>query len=236
MGASPMSAFGVAKQGITELHGDVVEWEGFKTYVMVHPSFVNRRSAEWTPKFEQAMADVAGIISGDKIVLKSEKIKTEGKGIFRYKIPEKFYTEQYRLVDIQYLNKSHQVLYIFRDKDNNKVYHKESDDFVCYQAPQGVDRRKIVPYDQLNQIRIKYKDRYGLDSDITYEGDVKISVKHAQDYYHYNKGEPKTSLNVMFFDIEVDTGDEQVFPDQKEARFPINLFSTNYDGKQLSMF
>jgi uracil-DNA glycosylase family 4 len=232
MGASPMSAFEIAKAGITELHGDVVEWEGIKTYIMVHPSFVNRNKASWTPKFEQAMADVAGIIKGEEIIVKKDKIKTEGKGVFRYKIPEKFYTDKYRLVDVQFLNTSKQVLYIFRDKDNNKIYHKEEDDYICYQAPTGVDRRKIVSYDDLNQVRVKYKDRYGLDSDLTYEGDIKITVKHAQDYYHYNKGEPKTSLNTMFFDIEVDTGDEQIFPNQKDAAFPVNMFSSIYNGKK----
>ena len=67
---------------------------------------------------------------------------------------------------------------------------------------------------------------------MTYEGDVKITVKHAQDYYHYNKGEPKTPLNVMFMDIEVDTGDEQVFPDQKEAKFPINMLTTIFNGEK----
>lgn len=230
MGSSPMSAFGIAKGGITELHGNIVEWEGIKTYIMVHPSFVNRNRESWTPKFEQAMADVAEIIEGKKIAVKKDKIKTQGKGIFRYKIPEKFYTDEYRLVDVQFLNMTSQVLYIFRDKNNNKVYHKENDDYICYQAPTGVDRRKIVSYDDLNQIKIRYKERYGLDSDITYEGDIKITVKHAQDYYHYNKGEPKTSLNVMFFDIEVDTGNEQIFPDQKEAEYPINLFSSVYNG------
>jgi DNA polymerase elongation subunit (family B) len=230
MGASPMSAFGIAKAGITELHGDIVEWEGIKTYIMVHPSFVNRNRASWTPKFEMAMADVAEIVEGKKIAVKQDKIETQGKGKFRYKIPEKFYTDEYRLVDVQFLNKTSQVLYIFRDKDNIKIYHKENDDYICYQAPVGIERRKIVSYDDLNQIKVRYKDRYGLDSDITYEGDIKITVKHAQDYYHYNKGEPKTSLNVMFFDIEVDTGDEQVFPDQKEAKFPINMFSSIYNG------
>ena len=233
MGGSPLRAFGFAKSGITEIHGDILEWEGIPTYIMVHPSFVNRQKATWTPKFEQAMADVAGIIGGKEVKLKKDKIKTEGKGKFRYKIPEKFYTDEYRLVDVQFLNTTSQVLYIFRDKNNNKIFHKENDDYVCYQAGKGVDRRKIVPYDKLDQIRIKYRDRYSLDSDITYEGDIKITVKHAQDYYHYNKGEPRTPLNVMFLDIEVDTGDEQVFPNQKEAKYPINMLTTIFNGEKI---
>jgi len=232
MGTSPMTAFGLGKSGtgITELHGQVLNWEGIKTFIMVHPSFVNRQKEAWIPKFERAMADVSEIISGKKKTVKKHDLKVFGKGIFRYKIPKKFYTDEYRLVDVQFLNKSNQVLYIFRDKNNKKVYHKEDDTYVCYQAPKGIQNRKIVDYKDLNQIAIKYRDRYSLDHDITYEGDVKITVKHAQDYYHFNQGEPKTSLNIMFCDIEVDTGNELVFPDQKEAKFPINLITTIYNG------
>jgi uracil-DNA glycosylase family 4 len=236
MGGSPMSAFGFGKAGITKIHGNVVDWEGYKALIMVHPSFVNRNKATWEPKYEEAMAKVAELMSGKKITVDTgSKIKVLGKGIQRYKIPEKFYTDEYRLVDVQFLNRANQVLYIFRDKDNNKVYHKESDDYHCYQAPKDVEARKIVEYKDLNQIVIKYRDRYGLDPDITYEGDVKISTKHTMDYYHYNKGEPaKTDSNVMFFDIEVDTGKEKVFPTPTEAAFPINMLTTIYNGKKIT--
>lgn len=236
MGTSPMSAFGIAKAGITNLHGTVVDWQGYKTLIVVHPSFVNRNKEVWTRKFEEAIGEVASLLSGKKISITSEiKHKKMGKGIFRYKIPEHFYTEDYRLVDVQYLNKTSQVLYLFRDKDNKKVYHKEDDTLVCYQVPKGVEARKIVPYDQLDQLAIKYKDRYNLDPDITYEGDVRITCKHAMDYYHFSTGEaPRTNQNVMFCDIEVDTGKERVFPNQKEARFPINMLTTIYNKVKIT--
>jgi len=57
MGASPMSAFGIAKAGITNLHGNIFDWEDFKTMVIVHPSFVNRNRT-WEPKFAEAMAHI----------------------------------------------------------------------------------------------------------------------------------------------------------------------------------
>ena len=58
----------------------------------------------------------------------------------------------------------------------------------------------MLPYDDLNQVEIKYKEKYDLDPDITYEGDLKITTKHAMDYYHFNQGEPKkTHSNIMFF-------------------------------------
>jgi uracil-DNA glycosylase family 4 len=236
MGTSPMSAFGIAKTGITNIHEryELFDWEGYKTLVVVHPSFVNRSQATWEPKFSEAMSRISEMLGGEKIEMASiTKAKSLGKGIYRYKIPEKFYTEDYRLVDVQFLNRTSQVLYIFRDKDNNKVFHKESDDYICYQAPKGVEARKLVPYDQLDQISIKYRDRYNLDSDITYEGDVRIATKHAMDYYHYSKGEcKKTESNIMFFDIEVDTGDERVFPKPEDAAFPINMITTIFNGKR----
>ena len=233
MGTSPMSAFGVAKAGITNLHGKVTDWEGFKTVVIVHPSFVNRNIHVWEPKFEDAMETISNILTGKHTHTKhSTDVKTVGKGIFRYKIPQHFYTDKYRLVDIQYLTRANQVLYIFRDDKNNKIYHRESDDYVCYQVPKGVDAKKMVPFDQLNQVSIKYKDRYNLDPEITYEGDVKITCKHAMDYYHYSQGEAKkTQANIMFFDIEVDTGDNRVFPQPTEALFPVNMLTTIFNGK-----
>jgi len=236
MGGSPMEAFGFGKGGITKKHDQFLEgvlegWEGLSTAIIVHPSFVNRRSQVWEPRFEQAMSKIASLMSGKgDVTFSREKTHSIGKGIFRYQIPEKFYTDEYRLVDVQFLNKTNQVLYIFRDKDNNKVYHKMNDDFVCYQAPDGLEARRIVPYNELDQIKIKYRDRYNLDPKITYEGDVRITVKHAMDYYHFNKGDCPTQLNVMFADIEIDTGDERIFPKPTEADFPINMLTTFYNG------
>ena len=232
MGSSPMSAFGVAKAGITNIHGRMTTWEGFKTIVIVHPSFVNRNLSVWDTKFENALQDIADILKGKKIKEHhSAKIKSVGNGIHRYKIPEQFYTNKFRLIDVQFLTKTRTVLYIFRDEYNNKIFHKETDEYFCYQIPEGVPAKKIVPYDQLKQVSIKYKDRYDLDPEITYEGDVKITSKHAMDYYHFNQGEcPKAKSNIMFFDIEIDTGDERVFPQPKEARFPINMLTTILNG------
>lgn len=234
MGGTPMSAFGIADKGITALHGKITQWEGIDTMVLVHPSFVNRQIKVWESKFDQEgmrkVAEYMGTIKTSKISLSTTT--TNKTGIFRYKIPEKYYTEDYRLVDIQFLNKTQEVLYIFRDKDNNKIFHKENDDYICYQAKPGIKTKKIVPYDDLEQIKIKYGQKRNLDSDITYEGDLRITVKHAMDYYHYNKGDCKrTHNNIMFFDIEVDTGKMRVFPTPTESNFPINLITTIYNGE-----
>ena len=235
MGTSPMSAFGIAKSGITNMHGKVVQWDKFKTMVIVHPSFVNRNIHVWEPKFENAFEVISNILQEKKNTITNvSNVKAVGEGIHRYKIPDQFYTDKYRLVDVQFLNKSNQVLYIFRDNENNKVYHKISDQYVCYQIKSGYDAKKIVPYDDLNQISIRYRDRYNLDPEITYEGDIRITTKHAMDYYFYNKGEAKkVKSNIMFFDIEVDTGEERVFPHPTEAKFPINMITTIFNDYKI---
>lgn len=234
MGGSPMSAFGFGKAGITVVHekGEILEWEGYKFRVIVHPSFVNRNRTTWEPKFEAALANISESMGGEHIeVSNSSGLKQIGSGIYRYKIPEKFYTDEYRLVDVQFLNKTQQVLYIFRDKNNNKIFHKETDRYVCYQIKKGKEARKIVSYDDLNQIEITYKERWDLDPDITYEGDVRINTKHAMDYYHFNQADAKkVKDNINFFDIEVDVGDEKVFPKPTEALFPINMISSIFNN------
>jgi uracil-DNA glycosylase family 4 len=233
MGASPMSAFGIAKTGITNLHGNIFDWEEYKLMVIVHPSFVNRSSSIWEPKFEEAMAKISEYMSGKKIKLEKKEALTIGKGIFRYKIPEKFYTDEFRLVDVQFLNKTNQVLYIFRDKNNNKVYHREDDTFVYYRTPDGVPSKKLMPFEQLEQVSVKYKDKGQISHESAYESDVKISTKHAMDYYFHSQGEcKKIKGNILFCDIEVDTGKERVFPNQKEAKFPINMISTIFNGEK----
>lgn len=230
MGTSPMSALGIAKSGITNLHGRVTEWNGFKTIVIVHPSFVNRNLTVWEPKFRDTMAKIATLLGKQSPIQLEHQVHIQGKGIHRYRIPEKFYTDIYRLVDIQYLQKQKKILYIFRDKNNKKVYHTENNDYVCYQVPKDTLAKKILPYDQLNQVRVKYRDHVNLDPSITYEGDMKLTVKHAMDYYFYNKGEAKkTYQNIMFLDIEVDTGSYKGFPYAKDANYPICIVTTSYN-------
>ena len=234
MGTSPMEAFGIAKSGITKLHGNIVEWEGYKTIIVVHPSFVNRNLSLWEPKYEDAMSKISSLMTGKEEIKTDVHAKAIGTGIHRYRIPEKYYTKDYRLIDTQFINKNQQVLYIFRDRDNNKIFHTETDDYICYQTPDGVPAKKILPYEQLNQISIKYKDRSNLDPEITYEGDVKITAKHAMDYYHFSEGESaKVYSNIMFFDIEVDTGKSRVFPTPTEAKFPINMLTTIFNGSKI---
>lgn len=239
VGTSPMNAFGIAKSGITNIRGQIFKWGEYNVLLTVHPSFVNR-NRNYSTDFEEDIK-MAAVYLGESFEREDTKDmnpKEVVKGIHRYKIPEKFYTEDYRLVDIQFLSKANKVLYIFRDKDNKKVYHNENDDYICYVCPSNIDAKKIVLYDDLTQIKVPYRQKTKLDPNITYEGDLKLTAKHAMDYFHFNKGEaPKTCMNIMFCDIEVDTGpDNREFPQPKDAKYPINMVSCIFQeqGKKIT--
>lgn len=230
MGASPMSAFGIARTGVTDLRGQVFEWNGYDVLLTVHPSFVNRNQG-YKGRFE-ADIQTAAVMLGAKLEVKTEKgMGAVGTGKYRYKIPEKFYEPDHRLVDVQFLNKTKEVLHVFRDKDNKKVYHKENDDYYCYRLPEGIDNKHLIEYDKLEVIKVPYKQKSQLDPERTYEGDIRISVKYAQDYYHFSKGEPpETELNIMFLDIETYSKTKE-FPNVEDAKHSICVVTYYYHGK-----
>ncbi len=232
MGTSPMKIFDVGQSGITNLRGNFFKWEKYDVLLTVHPSFITRNQA-YKDKFEEDIKTAGEKLGGKYSIEKIQKEKTGDKGIHRYKIPDKFYTDEYRLIDVQFLNRTNQILYIFRDKDNKKIFHKESDEYICYSIPKDLDARKIVPYKILEQVNVSYKEKTKLDPDATYEGDLRLTAKHAIDYYHYNQGEaPKVKSNIMFFDIEVDTGiNNRAFPQPKEAKSPVCMITTIYNGE-----
>lgn len=230
MGTSPMSAFGIANSGITNYRGQYFKWNDRDVFITVHPSFVNRQK-KYEDKFESDIAEVSRFLGSDISKFKTQtKIKKGNKGIYYYKIPDRFYTEDYKLIDIQYLRKTSEVLYMFREKDDKKIYHKEKDKYVCYQLDKDIIPEPIIKYDNLHQIEIPYMQKYGLDSEITYEGDMKIEVKHAIDYFLKNKGELKANLKTLFLDIEVYVPTKD-FPNSIDAAYPICLITYYLEGE-----
>lgn len=234
MGAAPMKAFGIAESGITSLRGQMYKWKDFDVLLTVHPSFVNRNMS-YKNKFENDIKKAAELLGANlNSTIKIEKSSLKKKGVFYYKIPGKFYLDEYRLIDVQFLEKSNEVLYIFRDKANKKVFYKIPDDFYCYQCPEEVEARKVVKFDNLHQIKVSYKQRLNLDPDATYEGDVRLTVKHAMDYFIQNQGEaPEVDLNIMFLDIE-NYSKTKEFPNAEEAQYPIAMLTYSYHGETIT--
>ena len=156
MGNSPASAFNILPKNstITNMRGNYFKWEDYDVLLTVHPSFVNRQKS-FEEKFESDIKKAAEFIIGETIENKEKvSIKVEKDGVHFYKIPDKFYTEDYKLIDIQLLNRTNEVLYIFRDKNGTKIYHKENDDYICYQPKDNVPNKKILSYNDVIKLTI----------------------------------------------------------------------------------
>lgn len=233
MGTNCMRAFGFGDSGIMNRRG-FYKWKDYDIFLTFNPDFINENPSA-KEKFESDFRQISNML-GSKFNdngMKSKSVKTGKSGMLQYMIPEKFYSNEFRLIDVQYISSKREVLYIFRDKNNKKVYHIENDNYYCYQTPKNVDANKTVSYDLLDQIVIPYKEKIKLNHEITYEGDLRITTKHAIDYYINNKEEaPKIKNNIMFCDIEIDTGiNSKEFPKPDLAERPISMITTIYNKK-----
>lgn len=236
MGSSPSKAFGLIPKGtgITGLRGNIVKWNGYDVLLTIHPSYIARGHREEEDKFRDDLQKAAEFIGVGGKKIKSDSHLTSKTGVFHYKIPEKFYTKDYKLIDIQYLNKTNEVLFIFRDKDNKKIYHKENDTYICYQHQSKKDAKLTMSYDQLNQVRTTFRQRTSLDQSITYEGDIRLTVKHAQDYFLQRKeDEADIKLNTLFVDIETYT-DTKENSSVEEANDAICMIGYWYNGNHIT--
>lgn len=237
MGSSPTSAFGLLPKGtgITNIRGEKYKWNDKDTFIMFHPSYINRNKS-MESIFEEDMRKVAEIIGLNPEEKINEKTKIDGiSGVFYYKIPDKYYTSEYKLIDVQFLNKTNEVLYIFRDKDNKKEYYKTNDEYVCYQINDEEKAKKVVKYDDLVQVSVPYRNKHTLNPKITYEGDIKITVKHAMDYYLLKKEEePKIPMNIMFLDIETYT-ETKVHSTTQDANDFLAMIRYSYNGLKKSL-
>lgn len=159
-----------------------------------------------------------------------EIIESNNSDLYMFSIPEKYYTDEYRLVDIQYISGQSRIIYIFRDSNNNKEYYEfpiKQNDFYWYESISS-NNRIIESIDDLELKIGNYKNRCTTQKG--YGCDINLPIVHSVDYYLQSKGEPKIlKKNIIFFDIEVYTYKDKIFPDAAEAKYPINAISFRTD-------
>lgn len=229
MGNSPLKAFGISNGGIKEKRGNIFKWNNFSVLVTYHPSYIIRnRNTKEEKDFELDLKKSAEILgfnfdnNSDIEKIENKTNNNTGKGKLSYKIPKKYYSEDYSLVDIQYINKTKEVVYIFRNKKRKKSFYKTNDNYYYYICEDKYKAEKIIPYEKLNYVIGKYSNKENLDPEITYEGDLRICTKHAIDYYlNREVDELPYELKTMFVDIEIYTGDAREFPDAVQVKYPI---------------
>jgi uracil-DNA glycosylase family 4 len=235
MGMTPAKAFQILPKDahITSFRGKMFKWRDHDIFLTVHPSFVMRNRA-YEEKFDLDMKQVAAFFGISQTVSIPDKlVRPDVKGVHYYRVDDKFYDRSFKLLDIQFLPKASQILYIFKDKDNKKVYQKENDDYYCYKLPSGVVGQKVMKYEDLFQVKIPYREKQILDPESTYDGDFKLVTKHANDYYLQKKEEDDFELNIMFLDMEI-YSEIKEFPDAKNAREPICMITYSYKDKMVT--
>ena len=169
-----------------------------------------------------------------------EKLEVSGgSNTYMFTIPDKYYTEDYRLIDVQHIANQSRIIYIFRDKNNKKEYYEfpiKDNDFYWYEAV-STDSKIIEPFQNL-QLKIgNHKDRS--QTMLGYGADVNLTTLHSADYFLQNKGEaPVLKKNTLHFDIEVYTFKNRIFPDPASSQFPINAisFRLNDDSDHMRMY
>jgi len=236
LGLSPLKAFiNTKKIKATSDRGKVFKWNNHDILFTLHPSYLNRnmKNTDLWEKFEGDFITALELLGIKKRSELDQSEMSRTKGIQSYKIPDKYYSDDYRLIDVQYLYNPKELKYIFRDKNNKKVFYNMNDDYYCYQClDTNVENRFVVNYDKLNVINVKYENTKNMTSDITYEGDIRIEDKHIIDYFINNKKENENpDLNILYMDIEVDTNGSKIFPKPQDADFPITLNTIKYYDK-----
>jgi len=231
MGINIVKAFNFVKNysGITSVRGKVYEWKKYKFFMIMDSQFI-KNNQNYMNIYDSDFNKLSELVTGKKKEIQiSSSIRRIGSGIQLYKIPKKFYTDEYRLVDIHYIYKTSEILYIFRDKDNNKIYHRHNDDYYFYMCKDGIDNKKIVKSENVDAYIVNWKNKKEINPDISYEGDVRLPIKHSIDYYIQNKEECHSSkLNNFFCDIEIDMEGDNAFPSPDVAAHPINMISAYY--------
>lgn len=173
-----------------------------------------------------------------KIEATKFKNNNEIPKVYMFTIPDKYYTGEYRLVDVQTISSQSRIIYIFRDKNNKKEFYEvpiKEDDFYWYESTSN-DNKIIEKYENL-QLRLgNYKNRDL--SPKSYGGDTNLTTLHCVDYFLQNKEEaPITSKNILHFDIEVYTYKRKIFPRADIAEYPINAISFRHsDSDKTSMY
>lgn len=152
---------------------------------------------------------------------------------YSYKLPDWCYDENHILIDIQNNKFENKLVFSFRDKSGKKKYHYEnSKKRYFYSYPMDIKESNVIK--DVNDVELHFKQTGLLDNAAIYEGDVAQELKHSIDYYYNRKvDEPLYELNILYWDIEVYTGDHVGFPFALIAAFPINSisFKLNLTGK-----
>lgn len=254
MGSMPMKVFDIAESGILKLRGKFYTYNNINVMLTIHPSYILRNGGIGSESYNLFESDLKlikenlnkPVLRNNVNVSKSEDVNIESaRGInenylYYFTLPSEYYKEEYCLFDVQYLRNKHTILYIFLDKNGNKVYYKIKDDIQYYYTKEGnaLDYETILPASNVNlhlnfyDIKPDDKEKYTF-----FERDVKLEFKHVIDYRIKREAEEiPCKLKIQFMDIEVFSDGSLEFPRPEIANKPINAISFKNGDSQTNVY
>ena len=237
MGTIPMTSFDIATDGIVKRRGKIYRYKNHKVLLTCHPSFVKRNgglSTEHGNNFINDFRMAKDILSPKKEIDIPLPDGSDDGGIFTIKLPSWCYSKDICLVDIQTMNHTKEVLYIFKNIKGEKIFHKVPDNIRYFYGVTGDIKNSpmLLSVDDVDLFVNENKNN--LHKKALYESDVRTEIKHSIDY-HFNREfeEPNIPPSIMFFDIEVYLDGSREFPDPKEgSKKPINSISFKMKGRK----
>lgn len=248
LGSIPMKIFGISDSGITKIRGSFFKASYLSFYkeinidndfdilLTVHPSFIQRNGGMNTEegiKFLEDFNKISSMFNINKQPIKEFQLDKP----YSFMLPNWCYSDDVCLINIQNIKETNTILYIFRDKKGNKIYHKiDSKDTYYYTTNEQniANSPMILPVNKATLIK------GSLPSSIeqaTYESDLRTEIKHAIDYRYNRKNEEfNPKLKILYVDIEVYSAGDRSFPDPKEAKRPINSISFKLNNEKTYIY
>lgn len=234
LGRSAMHSLGIegsVTKEMTKLHS----YKNYDVLVCTHPSQAIRLGGIMSTagkNFENCIIKAKNILTGQ-----DDSVESSQGEYYQFTIDDKFYTDDYKLIDIQYISFQDKLIFIFRDKENNKVYHtpvQNDRNYYWYESTKS-NPKLIEKFEDLSLKIGKFNERS--QSQNCFESDISLPAKHAVDYYIQNKNEPSLeNNNIFFFDFEIYTYDYRGFPDPEDGNYPISAVSFALDNGIVKKF
>ena len=246
MGTIPMKIFGIGDSGITKKRGNLFDYKGYQVLVTNHPSYILRNDGiesdegqKYVDDLKKAYVIVTANINDiadmqfEDSAAKKKAIK-DGKytnlGVqdnpYTFKLPAWCYSEDICLVDIQHIRESRTILYVFRDKDGKKRFHKVDSNETYYYTGDSVVLSDVPTLENIKNVHLVKAHTKVDENHSLFESDLRTELKHSIDYRINRKvPELKYELKKMYADIEVYSAGKRNFPNPKKAPSPINAIS-----------
>ena len=233
LGSTAIKRFNIdTKNGVTKLRKTLHEYKlnnkTYKVFCTVHPSYIIRGNNNYI--YEEDFEYLVKLLSSEN----DNKQVLQTNNVYSIRIPDKYYTDDYSLVDIQ--SYKNNVYYIFKNrKTNQKEFYTVKHNDVNYAYISNVPNDEYFkPVNQVSLVKGGYFST--TDKNITlYESDIYPPLRHFVDYLTQKKDSNKTKLDVLYVDIEVASKNKEFPLIDGKAKYPISIISFRLNDTKISL-